>query len=59
MIKVLLFFFLSLASLPLFADQNNRGELSNNDRFMLNLLQKVVSSNDEAIQVDLMDGMIW
>jgi HEAT repeat protein len=57
MIKVLLFFFLSLASLPLFADQNNRVELSNNDRILLNLLQKVVLSNDETIQVDLMNHL--
>ena len=55
MIKVLFFFFLSIAPLTLFADQNNQVELSNNDKFLLGLLQKISSSHDEATQVDLMN----
>jgi len=55
MIKVLFFFFLSMAPLTLFADQNNQVELSNNDKFLLGLLQKISSSHDEATQVDLMN----
>ena len=55
MIKMLFFFFLSIASLPLFAHQNNQVELSNNDKFLLDILQKIVSSNNEADQVNLMN----
>lgn len=55
MTKFIIFVLLAITPFTLFTDQNKQGEISNGDSLLLDMIKKVVSSNDDVTKTNLMN----